>query len=114
MAGWHRSSCRLLDGSRELIERQILRTTDLERFAPQGRIRNGALDERRNVGRSDEIDGIVAAAEHEGSARLARRLLEKANPGLEERGCPDDRPPNRTAAEVLFGRMLHAEQLHRA
>jgi len=51
VAGWHRSSSLLLNGSRELIERQILRTADLERFAPQGRIGNGALDQHCDVDR---------------------------------------------------------------
>src|SRR5205085_10325395 len=84
VARWRHSSRGVLDGSRKLIKRQILRTSNLKRRAPGRRIGGGTFEERCDVCGGDEIDRIVATAEYERSARAARRLLQEGDPRLEE------------------------------
>ena len=54
----------LQDGS-ELVKRQVVRAAELQDLAAQAGIGHRQLDEGGHVGGGDEIDRVVAAAEHQ-------------------------------------------------
>ena len=56
----------LLEERGELVERQVLRSSDLEDLTAQGRIEDGPFDNGGNVADGHEVDRVVAPAEHDG------------------------------------------------
>lgn len=61
-------SRRPLDGCRQLVQREVLRSADLQRLPSRGRVRNGPLDKGGDVNGRDKVDRTAAATDPEMAA----------------------------------------------
>ena len=103
-----------LDRRGELVEGEVVGAADLEYVAAGRGVGHGMFGQRGDVCHGDEVDRVVPPSEEERSAQAGSGLAERVDPQLEERGGPHDRPADPAGPQVLFGGMLHPEQLHRA
>ena len=78
MAGCAWSSGSGLHGSGQLVEAQVVGSADLEGLAAGRRVGDGPLDEGGHVGDRDEVDGVVAVAEHDRTAGPPGGLLSRS------------------------------------
>ena len=104
----------LLDEPRQLVHGQVVRTADLPHLAASVRVVDHMVDQRRDVGHRDEVDQALSATEDERPAASRGGLPHDPDPQLGEGGGTHDRGRRITCEKVLFGCVLHPEQLHRA
>ena len=109
-----RGTCRVVVGSprtcwrsdRELVERQVLRTSHLDDRAAEPAVVDGSFDRGGDVDDGHEVDRVVAAAED-------HALPDELGPQLGERGRSHDRPAHTAGPQVGLRLVLRSEQLHR-
>ena len=93
-------------------EAEVLRAGDLQDPASQRVVPHGEVDERRDIVRGDEIDGVAPRAEDQGPAAVRQLGADDRGPGLQVRGRPDDRPLRAAGPQRLLGGVLGAVQRH--
>src|SRR5882724_5766137 len=97
----------------QLIEGQVVRTTDVEHRPAESGIEQRKVDEASYIFCGVEVDGIVAAAEHRRLALFDNWLTDNLGPELHEWVGTHDDPVERASPDGVLGAKLHARELHR-
>src|SRR6266576_6770908 len=96
----------------QLIEGQVVRTTDIEHRPAESGIEQRKVDEASDIFGGVEVDGIVAAAEHRRLALFDDWLTDNLGPELHECVGPHDDPVEGAGADSVLGAKLHSRELH--